>query len=276
MTKYLPTLAAVTAVFTFSANAQVTETTTEVIETTETTKSGKVRGATSVAPAATSTTVTEVAPAASATSTTIVPAAPATTTTVTQSAPAVSGTVVVERFDPVVAQRHLSVAPRAITITPEQRTALDRTVTIESRTEPVRRVYNVERRVVIVEEQGKSMEMPFVTVPVLFVVNTAELLDAESRAALEQTATLINGITQTDPDAVFAVEGHTSTEGSDEHNTKLSADRAARVFAELTERYKVPATALKAFGYGEKFATNPGGTEPELQEDRRVLVVRTR
>ena len=208
--------------------------------------------------------------------TTVVSAAPERSTIITNVAPAVHGTVTVERFDPVVAQRRLSVAPRAVAVTRTQPATVNQTVTIESQPATVQRVYNLERRVVIVEEQGKTIELPFVTVPVLFTVDTAELLSAESREALEQTAALINGITQTDPNAKFAIEGHTSTEGSEEHNLKLSADRAARVLVELTDRYKVPASALTAAGYGEKFATNPGGTEPELQADRRVLVVRTR
>lgn len=274
MTKYLSTLLALMAVITLSADAQVTQT-TEVIETAPG-QATTVRRATPVTPA-TSTTVTEVAPATSTTVTEVAPAASATSTTiVTEAAPAASGATVTHQLDPVVARRHLSVAPHAVTITPEQRTALERTVTIETRTEPVRRVYNVERNVVIVEEQGKSLELPFVTVPVLFVVDTAELLDAESRMALTQTASVINEIVKTEPNALFDIEGHTSTEGTDEHNLRLSAERAKRVFAELTQRYGVPATALTAHGYGENFPMYPGGTEPQLQQDRRVLVVRTR
>ena len=57
---------------------------------------------------------------------------------------------------------------------------------------------------------------------------------------------------------------------------RLSADRAKRVYDELTKRYGVPASALTAHGYGLNFAMFPEGTEPERQEDRRVLVVRTR
>lgn len=208
--------------------------------------------------------------------TTVVPAAPARSTIITNVAPAVQGTVTVERFDPVVAQRVLSVAPRALPVTQTQPATVNQTVTVESHPAAVQRVYNVERQVVIVEAQGKTIEMPFVTVPVLFVVDTADLLSAESREALQQTAATINGIAQMDPNAQFAIEGHTSTEGGKEHNLKLSADRAARVLTELTERYKVPATALTAAGYGEKYAMHPDGTEPELQLDRRVLVVRTR
>lgn len=283
MTKSLPTLAAMMAITTFSANAQVTKKTTEVTEATET-RPGKIKEVRKAVPveSETSTTVRKVAPADPGTTTTIrevVPAAPVTTTTVREVAPPRPGVAVTQQFDPVVARRHLSIAPRAVTITREQRTVdrpVDRTVTVETRTEPVRRVYNVERNVVIVEEQGKSLELPFVTVPVLFVVDTAELLDVESRVALEQTASLIKGITQTEPTAIFDIEGHTSTEGTDEHNSRLSADRATRVFAELTQRYGVPATPLTAHGYGEKFAMNPEGSESQLQADRRVLVVRTR
>ena len=279
MTKSLPSLAAIMAITTLSANAQVTQKTTEVTEATET-RPGKIKEVRKAVPveSETSTTVRKVAPAAPVTTTTIrevVPAAPVTTTTVREVAPTAPGVVVTQQFDPVVARRHLSIAPRAVTITREQR-PIDRTVTVETRREPVRRVYNVERNVVIVEEQGKSLELPFVTLPVLFVVDTAQLLDAESRAALEQTATLIKGITQTEPTAIFDIEGHTSTEGTDEHNSRLSAERATRVFTELTQRYGVPATALTAHGYGEKFAMNPEGSESQLQADRRVLVVRTR
>ncbi len=249
---------------TLAASAQVTHSTTEVTEIVP-------------APPVNSTTVTEIAPA--------VPAPTVrgqiTTTTTTNAGEAVAGHELgtlqeMHRMDPVVVRRQLSIRPQTVVLTPEQRTALDRTVIIESRTEPVRRVYNIERNVVIVEEQGESREMPYVTVPVLFVVDTAELLDAESRMALEQTAGVINEIAQTDPNALFDVEGHTSTEGGAEHNMRLSIERAKRVYTELTQRYGVPPTSLTAHGYGLNYASFPQGTEQELQLDRRVLVVRTR
>lgn len=244
------------AVITLTARAQVTHS-TEVTE---------------IVPGQT-TTVTEVVPPAP---TVVAPAEPVTSTTVTEVVPAPRATAVTPQLDPVVVRRQLSVTPRAITLTPEQRTSLNRTVTVETRTEPVRRVYNLEREVVIVEVEGKSLELPYVTVPVLFVVDTAELLDAESRVALEQTGSVINEIVQTEPSALFDVEGHTSTEGTAEHNSQLSVERAKRVHLELTQRYGVPPTALTAHGYGENFAVYPEGSEAQLQKDRRVLVVRTR
>jgi len=262
MKKSISTLLAVAAAIALPANAQVTESTvvTEMvpIESTKRVTTTTVDGITS-----------EIVPKKTLTVTEIVPAAPPV---------ALTGrtTTTVHRLDPAVARRQLSITPQSVTITPAQRTALDRRVTIESRTVPARRVYNIERNVVIVEDQGQSRELPYVTVPVLFVVDTAELLDAESREALEQTAAVINEVTSADPNAVFDVEGHTSTEGGAEHNMRLSADRSKRIYDELTKRYGVPASALTAHGYGLNFAMYPEGTERERQEDRRVLVVRTR
>lgn len=135
-----------------------------------------------------------------------------------------------------------------------------------------RRVYNVERHVVIVE----GRELPYVTIPVLFVKETAQLLDAESRVSIEETAAAIHAVLKTQPEAVFDVEGHTSTDGTEEFNLTLSADRARRIHQELTQRYAVPAAALSAHGYGEMFPMFPEGTEDQMVLDRRVLVVRTR
>lgn len=128
---------------------------------------------------------------------------------------------------------------------------------------------------VIIETNNESRELPYVTVPVLFVKETAELLDVESAAALEETATAIKEVTQTEPAAKFDIEGHTSTDGTDEFNMSLSAARARRVFDELTQRYGVPAGTLSAHGYGENHPAYPNGSEDEMQLDRRVLVVRT-
>lgn len=273
MKKSLSTLLAVAAAIALPANAQVTESivVTEVLPIESTKR---------VTTTTTDGVISEIVPKQTQTVTEFVPAAPVRTVTevVPAALPAtVTGrTATVHRLDPAVARRQLSITPQSVTITPAQRTALDRTVTIESRAVPARRVYNIERNVVIVEDQGQSRELPYVTVPVLFVVDTAELLDAESREALEQTAAVINEVTSADPNAVFDVEGHTSTEGGAEHNMRLSADRSKRIYDELTKRYGVPASALTAHGYGLNFAMYPDGTEGERQEDRRVLVVRTR
>lgn len=172
-------------------------------------------------------------------------------------------------YDPAFTRRQLLVEPRDA-VTPG--TVVETTETKDYVDVPgqPRRYYNVERNTVIVE----GRELPYVTIPVLFVKETAQLLDVESRVALEDTAAAILEVLKTQPTAVFDIEGHTSTDGTDEFNLKLSADRARRTHQELTQRYLVPATALSAHGYGEMYPTFPQGTEEQMVQDRRVLVVR--
>jgi outer membrane protein OmpA-like peptidoglycan-associated protein len=189
----------------------------------------------------------------------------------TSSGDAVSETVV--PLDPAFARRQLLVLPRdaAVPVHPPG-TVVETTVTknyVDVPGQP-RRVYNVERNVVIVE--GK--ELPYITVPVLFEKETAKLLDVESRVSLEETAAAILEVLKTQPTAIFDIEGHTSTDGTNEFNLTLSGDRARRVHQELTQRYLVPSAALSAHGYGEMFPTYPEGSEQQMVQDRRVLVVR--
>jgi outer membrane protein OmpA-like peptidoglycan-associated protein len=200
--------------------------------------------------------------------------------------PAAPPAVVVEEarptvrvLDPVIVRRQLSIAPKVVVLPAAPPPVLG-TVPVPS-AEAVavvnrpRRVYNAERNTVVVEEKEQSRELPYVTLPVLFVKETAELLDAESRAALEQVAGVILEITKTEPGARFDIEGHTSTDGADDFNLNLSVARAQRIYDELTKRYGVPASVLTAHGYGESYPMYPKGTESQMQQDRRVLVVRS-
>lgn len=194
------------------------------------------------------------------------------------TSPAAPNVVVVRTLDPAVVQRQLSQAPKVVVVMPAPPTAvktIKTTTVVEAPGQP-RRVYNSERSVVLVEDQGQSRELPYVTLPVLFVKETSELLDDESRNALQQVAGVILAISKTEAGTVFDIEGHTSTDGMSEYNATLSAARAQRVFDELTQRYGVPASVLSAHGYGESFPMYPQGNETEMQQDRRVLVVRTK
>ena len=179
------------------------------------------------------------------------------------------------RLDPALARRQLGTMPKAVEVPAHPPgTTVETTETTTTRNIPGQppRVYNVERSVVIVE----GRELPYITIPVLFVKETAELLDSESRVALDDTAAAIREIVKTDPTATFDIEGHTSTDGTDELNLDLSAQRARRVFEELTTRYQIPATVLSAHGYGENYPSYPSGTEEQMMLDRRVLVVRVK
>lgn len=203
---------------------------------------------------------------------TVVPASPATAVVVVRPA------ITVRTLDPKVVHRQLSLAPRVVIVTPAPQAAVKTTQTttvVDTPGQP-RRVYNSERSIVLVEEQGQSRELPYVTLPVLFVKETAELLGDESRSALQDVAGVILAVSKIEPGAVYDIEGHTSTDGTDAFNMSLSAERAQRVFDELTQRYGVPASVLSAHGYGESFPMFPLGTEAQMQQDRRVLVVRTK
>jgi outer membrane protein OmpA-like peptidoglycan-associated protein len=205
---------------------------------------------------------------------TVVPATPSAAGVVVVQQPS----IVVRTLDPVVVQRQLSMAPKVVIVTAAPQTAVKttKTTTVVDTPGQVRRVYNSERSVVVVEDQGQSRELPYVTLPVLFVKETAELLSEESRAALQDVAAVILAVSKIETGAVYDIEGHTSTDGTDEFNMNLSAARAQRVFDELTQRYGVPASVLSAHGYGESFPMYPQGNEAEMQQDRRVLVVRTK
>jgi outer membrane protein OmpA-like peptidoglycan-associated protein len=202
-----------------------------------------------------------------------------------QPAAVVSGTVVSEtvvpgapslvRMDPALARRQLGTMPKAIDVPAHPPgTTVETTETTTTRNIPGQppRVYNVERSTVIVE----GRELPYIIIPVLFVKETAELLDSESRVALDDTASAIREIIKSDPTAVFDIEGHTSSDGTVELNLDLSAQRARRVFEELTKRYQIPVTVLSAHGYGESYPSYPAGTEAQMTLDRRVLVVRVK
>jgi outer membrane protein OmpA-like peptidoglycan-associated protein len=211
--------------------------------------------------------------------------------TVVSPAPGTVITETVQTFDPVVVQRQLSLAPRMLVATPVTAPATAPVVTVTPGAESVqttrtttvidepgrqRRIYNSERSVVVVEDQNQSYELPYVTLPVLFEKQTADLLDINSRAALEQVAGVILTLNSTTPGTHFAIEGHASTDGSRELNNALSVARAQRIYDELTRRYGVPAELLSATGYGQDYPMFPQGTEQQRQQDRRVLVVRTK
>lgn len=204
--------------------------------------------------------------------------------TVVTPTPAVPSVVVVRSLDPVIVRQQLSMPPRVVVGTPDPvstpipATALKttKTTTVVDTPGQPRRVYHSERNVVVVmEDQGQSRELPYVTLPVLFVKETNELLDQESRLALQEVAGVIIAISKAEPGTQFDIEGHTSTDGTDEYNLALSATRARRVFDELTQNYGIPASLLSAHGYGESFPSYPEGSEDQMQMDRRVLVVRT-
>ena len=191
-------------------------------------------------------------------------------TTVTETVPAGSlqaaEVAARQRLNAAEARQRLGIAPVVI---PSDPAVVETTTTVETPGHPPR-TYVRERNVVIVE----GRELPYLTIPVLFVEGSAKLLDEESRLAVADTAAAIKDVLVANPTAIFNVEGHTSTEGSDEMNMNLSAERARAIYTALITDFKIPTASLAAHGYGENYANYPDGTEEQLVLDRRVLVVR--
>ena len=137
---------------------------------------------------------------------------------------------------------------------------------------PARRIYNAERHVVIVE----GRELPYVTIAVVFVKDTADFADMESRAVIEETAAAIHEVLKSRPNASFDIECHDDPDGSDKANPELTTSRARRIHQEFTERHGVPAAALGAHGYKRMLPGPAEGTGERVVEGMRVLVVRTK
>lgn len=81
-------------------------------------------------------------------------------------------------------------------------------------------------------------------------------------------------IVQTNPEAVFIIEGHTDSFGNDEYNLDLSMKRAVAVRNWLVERLQIPTDNIKVMGIGKnRPLVNPGGTVEEQALNRRVEIV---
>jgi outer membrane protein OmpA-like peptidoglycan-associated protein len=137
--------------------------------------------------------------------------------------------------------------------------------------------YNTEKSIKIVpRNDGSVEEQPYVPIPILFKVNSDELLDATSVENIRRVADSLAKIRRADPSAFFDIEGHASAEGDAEANLALSRLRAAKIRTLLEDLSMAPAGSLNAVGFGETFARHAeSAPEALLQEDRRVLVVRT-
>ncbi|HRQ87914.1 MAG TPA: OmpA family protein [Bacteroidia bacterium] len=126
---------------------------------------------------------------------------------------------------------------------------------------------------IIHRKDRTTEERPFVSLPILFVVGKDELLDETSRSNLVKMAAILKELCEGER-AEFTIQGHTSAEGGELENLRLSEARAARIRAELVA-HGVSSARISALGLGESAARFPEtASETMLQQDRRVLVVR--
>lgn len=140
------------------------------------------------------------------------------------------------------------------------------------------RIYTKSGIVRITHQSGAVEELPYVAVPILFVVGKDQLLDSVSRENLRKTAEILQPLMA--KGSSFCIEGHASPEGNAQFNRELSAERADRILSILTETYGLDSGRLYARGLGSTVAqtenVSPNAGEAVLQEYRRVLVVKTK
>lgn len=95
-------------------------------------------------------------------------------------------------------------------------------------------------------------------------------LMAAAVSSLEKLGTLI----RRNPQAVFIIEGHTDSFGSDDYNLALSQRRAESVKSWLVNSMGIPAARVEARGYGKSRLIAPAsGSIEEQQINRRVEIV---
>ena len=84
----------------------------------------------------------------------------------------------------------------------------------------------------------------------------------------------IGGLLEDDPDLRLSIEGHTDSDGSDEHNQTLSQNRAKAVCDYLSQTYGVAPGRLEAKGWGEAKPMDTNDTAEGKANNRRVELVK--
>jgi outer membrane protein OmpA-like peptidoglycan-associated protein len=103
----------------------------------------------------------------------------------------------------------------------------------------------------------------------LFDYDSANLREGAT-ASLQKLGRLI----QRNPQAVFKVEGHTDSFGSDEYNMELSERRAETVKDWLVQNMGIDSGRIQTQGYGKSRLLVPGDRSVEEQQlNRRVEIV---
>src|SRR5260370_27084922 len=95
----------------------------------------------------------------------------------------------------------------------------------------------------------------------LFDYDSANLRDGAT-ASLQKLGRLI----QRNPQAVFRVEGHTDSFGSDDYNVDLSQRRADTVKDWLGQNMNIDANRIQTRGYGKTRLLVPGDRALEEQQ----------
>ena len=101
---------------------------------------------------------------------------------------------------------------------------------------------------------------------ILFDTNSSALRPA-SRSVLNDLAANFRNY----PDNIIEVEGHTDSRGTEQHNQRLSEQRASSVADYLIDG-GVPARNITVYGYGELRPKSDNTTPEGMQRNRRVEI----
>lgn len=124
-------------------------------------------------------------------------------------------------------------------------------------------------------EGGKSMrdqldeDGKIVTHGILFDPN-AYVIKGESFKTFKEIARLF----EDDPDLRLSIEGHTDSDGSDDHNLTLSQNRADAAKAYLISEYGISSNKLEAKGWGESKPIGSNDSSEGKANNRRVELVK--
>lgn len=124
-------------------------------------------------------------------------------------------------------------------------------------------------------EGGKSMREQLdetgkiVTHGILFDVDSHKI-----KGESYKTLTEIGQLLQDDPELRLSIEGHTDSDGSDEHNMTLSQNRANSVRDYLISTYSIKPERLEAKGWGESKPIDTNETAEGKANNRRVELVK--
>lgn len=124
-------------------------------------------------------------------------------------------------------------------------------------------------------EGGKSMREQLdetgkiITHGILFDINSAKI-KGESYKTLKNIGQLL----QDDPELRLSIEGHTDSDGSDEHNATLSQNRANSVRDYLIFTHKIDPGRLEAKGWGESKPIDTNDSPEGKANNRRVELVK--
>lgn len=102
----------------------------------------------------------------------------------------------------------------------------------------------------------------------IFFDTDRSTLRGESKSSLDRLIALLNEY----PNMRIEIQGHTDSDGSDEHNDQLSDARAQSVVAYLVQG-GINAPRLEGKGYGERVPIAPNTTTAGKQLNRRVMVL---